>query len=524
VRNAWLVGALGMALIWVVESAADEVQHPDFRIVIACWVAAAIALFHCARPYAMREDVCLGMRLGLLGQCIAHAVWIVDDAVLPDASIFHPNLEIATDTGELVALVSYISALVLAKLSRLADHARQDPRPGPVIEKSPRDEPATASRLRICFPYIAQLHQVLHSLPIAASLAQRHPGVEVHVAGVSREHVRFARGLVERHAGHASIHYDRLYMPWLARLQKWRGASGGKKRTLKANRLYFAGFDAVVTPERTSTYLRKLAPQRLQLIGTEHGAGDRDVTFASETALYDFLLLPGEKQASRLLALEHIRPDRYVSGIYSKLDWTLRGERLRAPLFDNGRPTVLYNPHFEAELSSWPLIGWEVLDWFARSERFNLIFAPHVRLFDPPRRAKYAPFRKYRDLPHLRIDLGSQQCIDMSYTLGADLYLGDVSSQVVEFLVQPRPCLFLNPRRTPWRHDLHYRFWNLGPVIEDVSELDRGIERSLERHAADFSAAQKQYLRDTLGPALHGDSAARGADAIVDYLRSVNRP
>ena len=39
----------------------------------------------------------------------------------------------------------------------------------------------------------------------------------------------------------------------------------------------------------------------------------------------------------------------------------------------------------------------------------------------------------------------------MAYTQRADIYLGDVSSQVYEFLLNPRPCVFLNPRRFDWR-------------------------------------------------------------------------
>src|SRR3546814_16391226 len=92
-----------------------------------------------------------------------------------------------------------------------------------------------------------------------------------------------------------------------------------------------------------------------------------------------------------------------------------------------------------------------VLDLFANSNRYNLIFAPHVRLFDPPAAECYAQFERYRKLPHMHIDLGSERSIDMSYTGSADLYLGDVSSQVAEYLYRPRPCVFLNAQRSEER-------------------------------------------------------------------------
>lgn len=179
---------------------------------------------------------------------------------------------------------------------------------------------------------------------------------------------------------------------------------------------------------------------------------------------------------------------------------------------------MLYNPHFDPSLSSWPLIGRRVLDHFARSTRYNLVFAPHIRLFDAPTQAKYAAFREYRKLAHMRIDLGSERCVDMTYTLGADLYLGDVSSQVVEFLTRPRPCLFLNPRRLAWQDDPSFRFWHLGLVLEEVGELDAALERAVRIHP-ELARRQRDYLRDSLGLVEPGQSGARGADAIVAYLR-----
>jgi hypothetical protein len=59
----------------------------------------------------------------------------------------------------------------------------------------------------------------------------------------------------------------------------------------------------------------------------------------------------------------------------------------------------------------------------------------------------------------------------MTHLLGADIYLGDISSQVFEFLVRPRPCLFLNPHRLPWRDDPDFASWHLGPVVETIGEM-----------------------------------------------------
>jgi hypothetical protein len=354
-------------------------------------------------------------------------------------------------------------------------------------------------------------------LPIAVALARCHPEIDVHVACLPAR-LEQMRNLVERKSGATPLRFDALYLAWPLRLLKRIGLASLKVMTLRVNRHYLSSFDAVVVPERTSVYLHDICP-RIRLIGTEHGAGDREISFSPQLASFDFLLLGGEKQARRLLELGYTRPGRYASGVYAKLDWASPAGQADRKLFQNDRTTVVYNPHFDSALSSWPLAGRQVLEYFARSSTYNLIFAPHIRLFDPPRASKYKEFRQYLDLPHMHIDLGSERSADMTYTRAADIYIGDVSSQVVEFIVRPRPCLFLNPAHVNWRDNLHYRFWQLGTVVDDIEQLDAALAASTPLSPA-MESLQKDYLRDTLGIIEPGQAAPRGADAIVEFLRS----
>jgi hypothetical protein len=369
--------------------------------------------------------------------------------------------------------------------------------------------------MRLVFPFLAQAHQVLHALPIAAAIAERHGDVDVHVAAVSPSLLDFARRLVARNAPRARIMFDLLPLgPGdRLRLAAGFGKTPVKQYTLLRNRGYFSGFDAIVTPERTSLFLRRIGV-KAALIWTRHGAGDREIGFADDVREFDFVLMAGRKIEQRLLAAQLIRPGAYVSGVYAKFDWaqSAAGE----PLFDNGRRTVLYNPHFRPSLSSWPRFGRAALDTFAAGNRYNLVFAPHVRLFDPPTAADHQSFEPYKMLPHLRIDLGSESSIDMRYTQAADLYLGDVSSQVAEFLARPRPAAFLDAHETAWQHDPNYQFWALGPVLRSANEIEDQLDLAFERHA-DYAAAQRRYVDETfeLEP---GPSAPRGADAIVEFL------
>lgn len=166
----------------------------------------------------------------------------------------------------------------------------------------------------------------------------------------------------------------------------------------------------------------------------------------------------------------------------------------------NGRPTVLYNPHPAPHLSSWYEDGRKILDYFYKSDRYNLIFAPHVMLFHRPfvltidqlrlrKPGKIA--QKYWDAPNIHIDLGSAASNDMTYTMAADIYLGDVSSQIYEFLYYPRPSLFMNSHNVEWQNDPNYLHWKTGDVLSDIDNLDQALAKSGQRHMDIYKPVQE---------------------------------
>ncbi|ACI53150.1 conserved hypothetical protein [Gluconacetobacter diazotrophicus PA1 5] len=373
--------------------------------------------------------------------------------------------------------------------------------------------------MRVVFPFIAQPHQTLHSLPIGLEIARRHPDIAVHVACLTEEQESYVRHLAGFYPD-SQVTFDRLTLPGpLLRQLTRRGPSVlTKLAALFANKNYFAAFQAIVVPERTSLYLRRMGVRRPRLIWTRHGAGDRAIGFARDVRNFDFILMAGRKLENRLLAQGALRPGHYVTGIYAKFDMVRRMHRQAPPLFENKRPTVLYNPHFNPALSSWYKFGFQVLDYFARQDRYNIVFAPHYRLFDAHRDKAAEIMRAYGGIPHMRIDPGSPRSVDMTYTMGADLYLGDVSSQVAEFLIQPRPCLFLDAHDTPWQGNPDYLFWSLGQVARTTDALDEALDRAFATHP-DFLEPQKSYIRDTFGLADTGPTAPIGANAIVEFLR-----
>ncbi|NML13044.1 glycosyl transferase [Sphingobium sp. AR-3-1] len=382
------------------------------------------------------------------------------------------------------------------------------------------DAAALAPPQRLCFFFNAQIHQLFHALPIAIELS-RDPAFTVDIMAATDDHLALARDIAAtRDAG--PIRFLRCGGRWLDTLA---GLTGGtippKLPALLAARRRLSHYDAIVLPERTSLLLKRLGLSRTRFIHTCHGAGDRAVGYDRRIAQFDFVLLAGEKQRRRMLDEGLIREGHYAITGYSKFDLT-RPHGDSRHLFAQDRPVILYNPHFSPRLSSWPTMGEDVIRQFAQDNRFNLIVAPHIRLFDN-RRKRAAMERRLADLarlPHVHIDLGSRASIDMRYVHMAALYLGDVSSQIYEYLARPRPCLFLNGHRADWQEDRSYGHWRYGPVLESAQGIADAAADAIASHTA-YAETQRQGVARTFAQPTDapGDAASvRAARALTHYL------
>lgn len=368
--------------------------------------------------------------------------------------------------------------------------------------------------MRILFLFIGEPHHVFHALPIAAEMATAGQVVEVAVA--SANHLRVVEQVALAYPGFAPK-ITLLGQRGLARWLRSRGLFRNPRLPILLDALPFLRrFDAIVVPERTTTGIRHFLPHRTRLIFTPHGAGDRAIMLDPRDRHFDFVLVAGEKSEQRLLDAGTIRPGRYAVNGYVKLDLMPRLQAAREPLFANHRPTVLYAPHFKRELSSWHRFGRDIIAWFAAQDRYNLVVAPHIRLFAEANDADRAAVADLAVPGKIHIDLGSDRLFDMSYTSGADIYLGDVSSQVYEFLATPRPCLFVNAHAVDWVGDPDYLFWTLGDVIDDLAALPEALDRVVSGHPH-YIAAQRARLAESIGGDPAG-AAQRGAAAIARFL------
>ncbi len=384
--------------------------------------------------------------------------------------------------------------------------------------------------MQVCFLYNHDAgHQVAHNIGIAAALAEHHPDIRTVIAFGTPE----IRREIVKHLTPAQI--DAL--EWLdLGLPDWANAvlaplnrlfPARRLARLQAGARTLRSFDMVVSTERTClTLKRRWGKDGPAFAYVPHGSGDRNVAYHPALSDFDLMLVSGQKLVDQMAA-NNIAPADHCRIIgYAKFD-SLKG-RTPERFFDNDNPVFLYNPHFDPVLSSWYDHGPRILDWFAAHPEYNLIFAPHVMLFykalhiSPEykrgrRRPDIDP--AWRKSPNIRIDVDSERLFDMSYTLSADVYIGDMSSQVYEFLYRPRAVFFLDVHSEQGAGDGKpaYEMWQNGPVLTGAEQLFEQAPH-WQAIAAQYRTEQQRLLAYTADVADPRPAGERGAEAIADYL------
>lgn len=369
--------------------------------------------------------------------------------------------------------------------------------------------PASMTSKTVGLFLLGGTHHILHLIPMAAELSKDEE-IDVVVLVTSAEE----RDICER-------------------LLKGMGLVGADIRLLKANPILrlispklavlFSNMfrlnrlDAVVVAERTSTILRSALKMMPLYIQTQHGAGGRIGGYDQRLRHFDHVLVPGEKDKIRLIDMGLVSAETcHVTGLMKP--YVLRKLNPDRPkLFERDQPTVLYTPHFTEAQSSWPEFGRELLDKFAATPHMNFIVAPHIRLFKDSPKESRAPIEAYGEHPNILVDLGSPLTTDMTYTLGADIYLGDVSSQVYEFLWKPKPCVFVGSEDTDWQGSADYTHWRFGQVCHTAD----AVMMALESAQADHDQYIEMQKYGSLASVGHPDwnPVKRAADVVRSLLR-----
>lgn len=397
-------------------------------------------------------------------------------------------------------------------------------------------------------------HQIAHSVGVMREYTLSTPDHEVVAVVRDAEMAATISVLVGPEAA-AKIIWHELSLPdWEKKLLAPLNLVAPVYRIARLRRHLgtFAGCDMVVSTERTCLWVkRQLGAKSPRFVFIPHGAGDRNVSYHPALAGFDLMLVSGRKVADEMVRQGVTTPEKIRITGYPKFDTVDLSRRVDP--FGNGAPTFLYNPHFDPLLSSWYDHGSALIDAFRNDPSLgNLIVAPHVMLF----RKKLHYSLEYRKMrirpdvagfakrqrtgmltPNIFVDLASPALFDMSYTLSADAYIGDASSQVYEFLIRPRACYFIDTRGLsatcdPTDPPADARFWLTGRVFRDTSSLLPALRRWREDAAA-YRDVQTRLFEETMSeaPLESSDSNAgqrlsacgRAAEALYLYVQGISR-
>lgn len=381
-----------------------------------------------------------------------------------------------------------------------------------------------------------QIHQVAHSLPIAIALAQGGFDGEVIVATTNVRLAEEVRRLAGAWLGSRIQHVELSLASRSMRISRFVGnvIPAAKLLVYRDNLDFFRSLDMLVVAEKTSLLLKtRYGLSDLCMIHTRHGAGDRAIGFDRASAGFDHVLCSGEKIRRRLMLEARVDPAAISIVGYPKFDMVRQTGRTYH--IERDRPVVLYNPHPSPHLSSWYKHGRKVLDYFRDHDDRELIFAPHIMLFERPfvvtidkltvSRAGVIDNR-YLHGDNIHIDLGSRASTDMSYTMAANVYLGDASSQVYEFLMKPRPCIFLNSHGIDWQGNPNFAHWQAGEVICGPDELPAALDRAGMLHEQHYRAVQERMFAESfdLDGRPSSERAAQVIARLADARRSIGSP
>lgn len=371
----------------------------------------------------------------------------------------------------------------------------------------------------VVFLYLNGIHHLYHSAITAMELSLLQDDFSVKLISCSAEHTSILKYIQSRYPANR-CEIITVPLPFRYKYLNFKKKSyPSPVDTIPKVKNILRTSDAIISTSHSMVkYFKKLRLEKPKNIYQYHGCGDGKYGFDPALGDFDLILLPGVYHQNRLVEEGIIPKEKTVIVGWPKLDYSIDIGSLKQALFNNDRHVVLYAPHWQPGLTSFKHWGREVMEYFYRQDKYNLIFAPHIQIMHW--RLKYGydlNLDKYK-CDHIHIDLGSERSVNSAYTKAADLYMGDVSSLVYEWIAfQARPCLFLNAHQVNWREDVNYRNWQYGPVVETMDQLDRKLNEAIKdkKYLNIQSERIKEYMNLTDVP-----SSRRAAEAIYQYLNN----
>ncbi len=379
--------------------------------------------------------------------------------------------------------------------------------------------------IKIGYVYFDNIHVIPHFIGSVAEL-YKDPAVEVDILVPDIDHSYLYQALDVYEIPHdiVKILPTYLYKRIAYKIQGRRKPSN--QYIFKKHQKKFLSYNVLVFNVFNHVHVKRKNRDKPKFVYLMHGAGDRDYPFTDEfkpfVKKFDLVTTAGQKINDLFEKNGPYPHTKFKICGYQKLDFVKKIQKNKK-LFDNDNPVVLYNPHFKDYLTSFFKYGIEILEFFYQNKDYNLVFAPHMNLFTLNARKpldRSIIDEKYHHADNIIIDFGSTNSVDMTYTYNSDIYLGDVSSQVYEFLLQgPKPAIFINAHNFDWQHNDHFQNWHLGKVIDNIDNLKEILD-TREQWQKEFAGKQRQAIAYSFDIDPNKSSSKRVADAIKELALS----
>lgn len=378
---------------------------------------------------------------------------------------------------------------------------------------------APRSATNVAFLFLGETLLIPHLYPIVEALAAEAPEIVIDIWVATSVH----ENLISSWLAEAGVDPARTRLRRAPGFRDYPDLKNGENPPLPPKLLTLLGLlphllasRAIVCAEQTSLWLPRIFPfLRSRFFKTSHGVGSMSARDDPRRRAVRKLLVPSELEKATYTKRGYPDGKIVVTG-YTKSAFRALAQPRR--LFADDKPVIVYAPHWQRQRSSWWAWGRQIVDMLGHQRQFNAIIAPHQRLVekDPAIReilATVAP------MSHIHTDLDSFAMVDGTYMAAADIYLGDTSSQIVEFLMRPRPCVFLNAGAIDWRATDDHEFWECGEVVARPDQLMAALHQAQSRHF-DFIPTQQSFARKAMGET-GPDAPRRAARAILDVIEKV---
>jgi len=345
----------------------------------------------------------------------------------------------------------------------------------------------------ISFLYLHGIHHLYHTAMTAIELSNLQNKYQIVMVSCSSHHTKLLQKILKIYPTHHII-IKEIPLPFRFKYLNIKNKSYPSPISTmpKIAKFLRETVAIIATSHSTVTSARKYRITRPKFIYQYHGCGDRKYGFEPNLGKYDLMLLPGKYHQNRLVNSGVIPKDKTTIVGWPKLDYPTNILGLKNKLFRNRNPIVLYTPHWDPRISSFRSWSRPILNYFKNNPKYNLLFAPHIQLKHWKIKYKYDLSFEAYECNNIHIDLGSEESVNSSYLRIADIYMGDVSSQVYEWIaIKPRPCIFINAHHIQWEDDINYRHWKYGLVVDGIQELDLVI------HSMKKMASAIDYQKST---------------------------